>query len=100
MRKVLVFLAGLTLAGCGGGASGAIGSACVRSERSAASPQLCSCIQRVANQTLSSADQGRAADFFDNPDRAEQVRRSDATRDDEFWERYSAFSDRASATCG
>lgn len=100
MRNVLVLLAGLTLAACGGGASGDIGRACVRADRDAANPALCSCIQRVANQSLSTADQRRAAEFFANPDKAEQVRRSDATRDDQFWDRYRAFASRAEAVCG
>lgn len=101
MRKVLVLLAGLALAGCGGGgASGTIGAACIRADRSAATPALCSCVQRVANQSLSAADQRRAAEFFANPDRAEQVRRADAQRDKDFWQRYRAFADRAAATCG
>jgi phytoene dehydrogenase-like protein len=99
MRKVLILLAGVTLAACGG-ASGEIGSACVRAGREAATSSLCTCIQRVANQSLSTADQRRAADFFGDPERAEEVRRSDATRDDEFWARYRAFADRAEATCG
>jgi hypothetical protein len=100
MRKVLVLLAGLALTGCGGGASGTIGQACIRADRDAANPTLCSCVQRVANGSLSTADQRRAAEFFANPDKAEQVRRSDATRDDEFWERYRAFASRAEAVCG
>jgi len=99
-RYVLMLMAGLTLAGCGGGVSGEIGRACIRSDRDAANPALCSCIQRVANQSLSAADQNRAADFFGNPDRAEAVKKSDSARDDAFWERYRAFADRASATCG
>jgi hypothetical protein len=100
MRKVLILLTMTALAGCGGGASGEIGRACIRADRDAASPQLCSCVQRVASQTLSNADQQRAADFFTNPDKAEEVRRSDAARDDAFWERYRAFADRAEAVCG
>jgi hypothetical protein len=99
-RYVLIMLAGLTLAGCGGGVSGEIGRACIGSDRDSASPTLCSCIQRVANQSLSPADQNRAADFFGNPDRAEEVKKSDTSRDDAFWERYRAFADRAEATCG
>jgi hypothetical protein len=99
-RFALLLLAGLTLSACGGGVSGDIGRACIRSDRDAANPSLCSCIQRVANQSLSAADQSRAADFFGNPDRAEEVKKSDTARDDAFWERYRAFADRAEATCG
>jgi hypothetical protein len=100
MRKILITFAVLAMAGCGGGASGEIGRACVRADREAATSSLCSCVQRVASQTLSSAEQRRAADFFANPDNAEEVRRSDAARDDAFWERYRAFADRAEAVCG
>ena len=88
------------LGGCGGGVSGEIGRACVTSGRDAASPQLCSCIQGVANQSLSSADQRRAARFFDDPDRAQDVRLSESARDDAFWERWRAFATRAEAICG
>jgi hypothetical protein len=100
MHRMLVLLVALTLAGCGGGASGPIGGACIRSDRAAANPALCSCIQRVAGQSLSGADQRRAAEFFGNPDKAERVRRSDADRDDAFWDRYRAFANRAAAVCG
>jgi hypothetical protein len=88
------------LGGCGGGVSGEIGRACVTSGRDAANPQLCSCIQGVANQSLSAADQRRAARFFGDPDRAQDVRLSDTARDDAFWERWRAFADRAEAICG
>lgn len=100
VRLMVVGMACLALAACGGGASGDIGRACIRADRDAATPSLCSCIQRVANQSLSTADQRRAATFFGDPDKAEQVRRSDAERDDAFWDRYRAFADRASAVCG
>ncbi len=101
MQKVLAILALGALAACGGGAlSGDIGRACMSAGREAASPALCTCIQQVANQSLSSSDQGRAAAFFDNPDKAQQTRQSDAPRDEDFWDRYRAFADRAEAVCG
>lgn len=88
------------LGGCGGGVSGEIGQACITSGREAASRQLCSCVQGVANQTLSPADQRRVARFFGNPDEAEAVRSSDSARDEAFWDRFSNFTDTAEAICG
>jgi hypothetical protein len=88
------------LGGCGGGVSGDIGRACMASGRDAASPQLCSCVQGAANQTLSASDQRRASRFFDDPDRAQQTRTSDSSRDEAFWLRYRAFADTAEALCG
>jgi hypothetical protein len=87
------------LSGCGGAVSGDIGRACLQSGRDAASQQLCSCVQGVANQTLTGADQRRAARFFDDPDRAEETRFSDRPADDAFWARYRDFADTAEAIC-
>ena len=87
------------LGGCGGGVSGDISRACMASGRDAASPQLCSCVQGVANQTLSGTDQRRAARFFDDPDRAQDTRTSDRAGDEAFWERYRAFADTAEVIC-
>ena len=101
MRKVMSIMIVGSLAGCGGGGvSGDIGRACMSAGREAASPALCSCVQQVANQSLSRADQGRAAAFFDDPDKAQQTRQSDSQRDEAFWDRYRAFADRAEAVCG
>lgn len=88
------------LGGCGGGVSGGIGRACMAGGRDAANPQICSCIQGVANQTLSSADQRRVAGFFTDPDEAQEARVSDTPRDEAFWERYRAFTSQAEAACG
>lgn len=79
--------------------AGAIERACNRSDRDAANRSVCSCIQQVADQSLSGADQRRAAGFFNNPDKAQDVRLSNSSRDDAFWERYSAFSAQAEAYC-
>jgi hypothetical protein len=77
----------------------AIERACNQSDRDAANQSVCACIQQVADDSLSSADQRRAAGFFNNPDKAQDVRLSDTTRDDEFWERYMAFGQQAEAYC-
>ena len=79
--------------------AGPISSACNQSSRQAASPSLCSCIQRVADQTLRGADQQRVAKFFRDPDKAQVVRMSQKRADDAFWERYTAFGQQAEAAC-
>lgn len=96
---ILALLALMALGACSGGVSGDVGRACISGGRQAASPALCSCVQRVASQTLSAADQRRAAGFFSDPDRAQQTRQSDSASDEAFWLRYRAFSDRAATTC-
>ena len=79
--------------------AGPISSACLKSERRAANPTLCGCIQQVADVTLQGADQRRAATFFRNPDKAQEVFLSRKRADDAFWLRYKAFSARAEQSC-
>lgn len=79
--------------------AGPIEHACNRSDRGAASPVLCSCIQSTANQTLSRADQRKAARFFRDPDLAQEVRMSPSAADNAFWARYRAFGDAAGRRC-
>ncbi|MCU0816011.1 MAG: hypothetical protein MUF74_05905 [Cypionkella sp.] len=79
--------------------AGPIESACLRSDRKQATRQLCSCIQQVADQTLQRSDQRKAASFFRDPDRAQQVRMSDRDSDNAFWARYRSFGDLAEAYC-
>ena len=91
--------AALLLGACSGG-SGTVGRACVAGGRDAATPRLCACIQSVADRTLSASDQSRAADFFDDPQLAQDTRQSDDPGLEAFWLRYRAFADSARATCG
>jgi hypothetical protein len=104
MRRIGLALALAALWGlgaCGGGrVSGEVGRACVAAGRSAASPQLCSCVQGVADQTLSASEQRLAAQFFEDPDLAQRTRTSNDPRTERFWERYRAFADYAAAVCG
>jgi hypothetical protein len=79
--------------------AGPISSACNQSNRQAATPSLCSCIQRVADRTLQGSDQRRVASFFRDPDKAQLVRMSQKRTDDAFWERYSRFGQQAEASC-
>jgi hypothetical protein len=102
MRYFLMMGALASVAACGGssrGATGDISRACLEADRRAASPALCSCVQQVANQTLSGGDQSRAAAFFEDPQLAQDTRQSDRGSDERFWTRYRAFTDLASEIC-
>lgn len=79
--------------------SGPISSACNQSSRKAATPSVCACIQKVADQTLRGGDQRRVASFFRDPDKAQDVRMSTRSSDDAFWDRYTVFGAKAEATC-
>ena len=100
MRIYLALVALGVLASCSGGVSGTVGAACLTGGRSSATPVLCSCIQGVADQTLSRADQRRAAAFFDDPDEAQETRTSDSPSTEAFWRRYRDFSNAAERSCG
>lgn len=76
-----------------------IQTACMRSDRPQATRALCSCIQSVADGTLTRADQRQAARFFRDPDRAQTVRMSSNERDRAFWQRYRAFATAAEQRC-
>lgn len=111
MRGKVWIAAGLVLAmaGCGGGGggvtraagggSGPIGRACMAADRAAATPQMCGCIQQVANQTLSGRDQTRAAKFFRDPHAAQEARQSDSRSSEAFWGRYKVFAATAEQVC-
>ncbi len=89
-----------TLAACGPRVTGEIGKACMAADRQAASRTLCSCVQNAANATLNGSDQARAAAFFENPELAQDTRRSDRRSDERFWDRYQVFTTRAQQSCG
>lgn len=78
---------------------GLIERACIKSDRKAASRNLCGCIQQVADLTLSSSDQRLAATFFKDPHKAQVVRQSDRATHEAFWKRYKAFGQTAQAYC-
>lgn len=113
MRLWAGLLVVAVVAGCGGGnrvdrtdsgivtrfSSGPISRACLSSDRRARNAQLCGCIQTVANQSLSGADQRKAARFFTDPQRAQDVKMSKSAADDAFWDRYRAFASRSEGMC-
>ncbi|MDQ7072118.1 MAG: hypothetical protein Q9M48_15545 [Rhodobacterales bacterium] len=80
--------------------AGVISRACMKSPRNAKSAQLCRCIQRVANQTLSGSDRRLAAKFFRKPQLAQDVRQSDRRSHEIFWKKYKAFGVAAKDRCG
>lgn len=100
MRYTIAIVAVLTLSSCGGGrVSGEIASACMSAGRSAATPALCNCVQRAADQTLSNGDKSRVVGFFGDPEAAQETRMSSSRSADAFWDRYRAFTNAAEAMC-
>lgn len=95
MKKTLFVIACI----CAGSPllAGPVGNACMKS-RNASGP-VCGCIDQVADSTLSRGDQRRAAGFFKDPDKAQQVRMSDRKSDEDFWLRYKNFAATAEAYC-
>ena len=75
-----------------------IRNACLTAQR-AGDVYTCTCIQSAADRTLSKRDQRLAASFFADPERSEEIRRSDTRTHDAFWERYKAFGQMAEAFC-
>ena len=128
MRIVVFLLVGLSLTACGGYrkaerdigrtvrttapvttssapavkrfASGPISKACLASDRKARSRERCGCIQAVANDTLSSADQRLAVTFYTDPHKAQEIRQSDDAGHERFWKTYKEYGQAAAAVCG
>lgn len=114
MKRAILLGMAVVLAGCGGAprqakvttvsrstpiSVGPISKACLVSGREARSGRLCGCIQAVADQTLSPAQQRRAVGFYANPHLAQEVRQSDRAVDEAFWKAYVAYSERAQSLC-
>jgi len=83
----------------GSAQANAIENACLSSDREAANYALCGCIQDAANRTLTTRDQRLAATFFQNPERAQEIRQSNSQTDESFWERYRNFGTVAETFC-
>ncbi len=98
MRNLVVGMGLLAATAAPGFAGDAIEQACRTSGR-AASAEICSCLQAVADQTLEGSEQRRAAVFFRDPDKAEAKRQSDSSSDEAFWQRYQAFAAAAEYSC-
>lgn len=100
MRIIAGIMIVTLLASCGAGrVTGEIGKACVASDRRAANPALCSCIQQAANRHLNQRDQELAATFFADAERANDVKINDSRAADAFWKRYRDFTRAAERSC-
>lgn len=109
MKTILILTALVALSACSGGdrfssgssaaATAPVSRACLAADRSAASPALCGCVQRVANAELSRADRARLVRFFEDPEFAHSIRISDTTANDDFWRRYQDFVGSARDQC-
>jgi hypothetical protein len=80
-------------------ATGPIYSACQSDGRKAASRARCGCVQAVADQSLSTADQNRGTRYFKDPGALQEVRQSDNTGNERFWLAWKAFGQAAAAQC-
>ena len=81
-------------------ASGVINRACRTSGRPAATKELCGCIQKVANHTLTRSERKRVSKFFADPHKAQELRQSDKGADETLWKRYKVFGSQARKSCG
>lgn len=117
IKTTVVLVAALGLAACGGSrysssnasggynapsvkfASGPLQKACQASDRKARSRVRCGCIQAVADQSLSGADQRRGAKFFKDPGKLQDVRQSDNASNERFWKVWKAYGQTAAAVC-
>jgi hypothetical protein len=98
--KKLLLTATMLAAGALPATAGAIDKACLKGGRANGNRALCGCIQQVADTTLSRSDQRKAAVFFKDPHKAQDVRQSSRSSDEAFWLRYKNFAVTAEAYCG
>lgn len=84
-----------------GSARGPIFSACQASGRKAATRARCGCVQWVADQELTAAQQRRGAGYFNNPHGLQEVRQSSerVRANGVFWEAWKAYGARAARQC-
>lgn len=99
MKTAVIAVAFGAMCFAGAAWAGPIERACLRSGQDAANRATCSCIQQVADMTLSGGDQRQAAKFFSDPERAQNVFLSKRASDDAFWDRYRNFGATAEAYC-
>ena len=108
MTRASLLIAAAVLSACSGArtgpvetisASGPVRSACLDGGRSAASPELCGCVQAVADARFSSSEQRRITRFFAEPHLTQEMRQSDKPSDEAFWLRWKAFGAESEQVC-
>lgn len=80
-------------------AANPIERACLQSGRSGTSGALCSCIGAAADRTLTNRQMRDGARFFQDPQRAQDVRQSDRRSDADLWRAWRNFGETAEAMC-
>lgn len=96
--RALVALAGTLTILAGLAEAGPVANACLSAGRAADRP-TCACIQNAADMTLDRSDQRLAARLFADPEKAEEIRISERSRNKAFWARYRSFAEAAGALC-
>lgn len=80
-------------------AKGPIYSACLNAGRKAATQSRCGCVQWVADQELTAAQQRRGAGYFRNQQGLQDTRQSDNPASEAFWKAWKAYGQSASRQC-
>jgi len=115
MKRATFLGLAVFLAGCGGSgprdadrvvvmrsapvAFGPISKACLQSGRDGRTRELCGCIQAAADKTLTNSQQRRAVSFYSDPHRAQEIRQSKRSVDEEFWDAYVRYGKLAEQLC-
>lgn len=98
MKVVSIFALAVFLAVPTVATANPIERACLASGRGASS-SLCSCIGSVADDLLTRSQIREGARWFDDPQRAQDVRQSDRARDEQMWQAWRTFSTAAEQRC-
>ncbi|MDG3041886.1 hypothetical protein [Roseicyclus marinus] len=98
LSMLALVAAGMAIAPQPAGAN-PIERACLQSGRPAANRALCDCIGRAAQQTLTGGQMRAGARFFQDPQRAQDVRQSNRRNDEELWRAWRNFGETAEAMC-
>ncbi|THH35184.1 hypothetical protein E4Z66_15275 [Aliishimia ponticola] len=80
-------------------AKGPLYDACQTSGRQSAGPELCGCVQWVADQKLTKAQQTRGAKYFKDNHKLQEVRQSNRASDEAFWSAWKDFGTEAGRQC-
>lgn len=74
--------------------------ACLQSGRAEANRALCACVGQVARRTLTGPQMRQGARFFNDPDRAQEMRQSSRPNHERMWQAWRRFGETAEAMCG